>query len=65
MVHTEHGKRSLIHLEALRDNTDFSLRKCFPLTFEKQNRDVLIFAFDDINMLLKHGVLHLIIYARV
>jgi len=59
MAHTKHGKRSLNDPEALSDSIDSSLRKSFPLTFEKQYRDVLIFTYDDINMLLKPGVLHL------
>jgi len=73
MAHTKHGKRSLNDPEALRDSIDSSLRKCFQLTFETQYRDVLIFAYDDINMLLKPGVLYLnsrplfivIVYASV
>jgi len=47
MAHAKHGNPSLNHLEALKDNIDSSLRKCFQLTFEKQYRDVLIFAYDN------------------
>ena len=47
MAHAKYGKPSLNQLEALKDNIDSSLRKCFQLTFETQYRDVLIFAYDN------------------
>jgi len=49
MAHTKYEKRSLKHLDPkIWNNIDPSLDDSSPLTFEKQYRDVLISAYDDL-----------------